>query len=300
MTLVVLAAGLGSRYGGLKQIEPFGPNGEFIIDYSVYDSITAGCDKVIFIIKEENLDDFRETIGRRIESSIKVDYAFQRMENIPANPFTALRQKPWGTTHALLSCKDKLLDDFIVINADDFYGRDSYLLVAEYLKSLPKDAVNEYCMPGYNVFETLSDHGEVARGVCKVDEKSFLKEITEQKRVLKSDGRAVYKDQEGTILPIEDSAVASMNFWGFRKSIFGFLQQSLEHFIRNPKIDLQKDELYLTNTIEHITNNNLGRVKVLNTPSEWFGVTYERDRNGVLENINKNILSGLYPKDLWS
>lgn len=299
MTLVIMAAGMGNRYGGLKQIDPIGPNGEFIIDYSIYDAVKAGCDRVVFIIKEENLEDFRETVGKRIEGSVKVEYAFQRMQDIPCGEIPSERKKPWGTTQAVLACKDIVKDSFMVINADDFYGKEAYKVVFDYLSALDKNTENKYCMPGYILKNTLSENGHVARGVCSADKNGFLSHIVERKKIMRNSGNVQFCDKKEVWHDIDENSIVSMNFWGFTPSAFGMLESGFESFLKNSETDLINDEYYLATVIGENIADNKCTVKVLETTAKWFGVTYKADKASVAGFIRALIDKGEYPNRLW-
>ena len=294
-----MAAGMGNRYGGLKQIDPIGPNGEFIIDYSIYDAIKAGCNHVVFIIKEENLEIFRETVGKRIEGRVKVEYAFQRMEDIPVGEVPPERKKPWGTTQAVLACKDIVKDAFMVINADDFYGFESYKVVFDYLSSLKTDEKDKYCMPGYILKNTLSENGHVARGVCRADKNGCLSHIVERKKIMRNDGRTQFCDNNGAWHDIDEDSIVSMNFWGFTPSAFRMLEEGFSSFLKDKSTDLSNDEYYLVSSIGEGINGKLCMVKVLSTSAKWFGVTYQADKALVAGYIQAHINNGDYPVKLW-
>jgi len=299
MTLVIMAAGMGNRYGGLKQIDPIGPNGEFIIDYSIYDAINAGCDRVVFIIKEENLEIFRETVGKRIEGKVKVEYAFQNKNDIPAGKVPLEREKPWGTSQAVLACRNIVKDSFMVINADDFYGSEAYRVVFNYLSSLGEEDKDKYCMPGYILKNTLSNNGHVARGICKADKNGCLSNIVERKKIMRNDGIAQYCDKKGVWHDIDEDSIVSMNFWGFTPSVFEKLESGFTAFLTNPETDLINDEYLLATSIgEGISNKNC-MVKVLCTSSKWFGVTYQEDKALVSGYLRDLINEGEYPENLW-
>lgn len=298
MTLFILAAGMGSRYGGLKQIDPFTENGEFIIDFSIYDAIKAGFDRVVFIIKEENYDIFRETVGKRIEGKIKVEYVFQKLdafvgeENIPEG-----RVKPWGTTHALLCASSVLDDPFAVINADDFYGRDAYMKVAEFLRNAEKD--NEFCMIGYRVGNTLTDNGSVARGVCNTVN-GKLDSIVERTKIYKTETGARFFEENGDPVDLAPNTVVSMNFWGFTPSVFKGLKRDFEIFKKEDVArDPLKSEALLPNSIGKMVKNGECTVDVLETSAKWFGVTYADDKPGTMARIRELIECGEYPNGLW-
>ena len=298
MTLFILAAGMGSRYGGLKQIDPFTENGEFIIDFSIYDAIKAGFDRVVFIIKEENYDIFRETVGKRIEGKIKVEYVFQKLdafvgeENIPEG-----RVKPWGTTHALLCASSVLDDPFAVINADDFYGRDAYMKVAEFLRNAKKD--NEFCMIGYRVGNTLTDNGSVARGVCNTVN-GKLDTIVERTKIYKTETGARFFEENGDPVDLAPNTVVSMNFWGFTPSVFKGLERDFEIFKKEDVArDPLKSEALLPNSIGKMVKNGECTVDVLETSAKWFGVTYADDKPGTMARIRELIECGEYHNGLW-
>lgn len=300
MTLLVLAAGMGSRYGGLKQIDPFTEDGEFIIDFSVYDAIKAGFDRVVFIIKEENLDDFRETIGKRIEDKIKVEYAFQALDKLvdPAK-IPAERTKPWGTNHAILCAKDVVGDDsFAVINADDFYGRDAYVKAAEFIKSAEKLEGRHYAMIGYRLGNTLTDKGSVARGVCETDGCGMLTDIVERTKIYK-EGDCGYFEENGEKVALGSDTVVSMNFWCFTSSLFEGAAKELDKFIDDPEREPLKSECFLPNVVGNLRREGYCDVKVIETSAKWYGVTYHEDKPGVVASIASLIESGEYPKGLW-
>lgn len=299
MTLVIMAAGMGSRFGGLKQVEPVGPNGEFIIDYSIYDAIKVGIDKIVFIIKEENYDLFRKTIGKRIESKVKVEYVFQKIENIPKGiQFPNERIKPWGTSHAILSCKDVVKDNFIVINADDFYGYESFKLVFDYMKNIPDDSYH-FSMAGYIVKNTLTVNGKVKRGICLTDKDNYLKIITESS-IGYEDNRLIAErlDNQKKVGVTEEQLV-SMNFFGFTPKIFNYLEDNFRAFFEKNKNNLEKCEYLIPDSIQEMIDQGICDLKVLKTPAIWHGVTYKEDKEELVASINKLIDSGVYPSNLW-
>lgn len=299
MTLVVLAAGMGSRYGGLKQIDPLGPNGEFIIDYSVYDAVRAGFDKVVFIIKRENYDLFRSTIGARLENTIKVEYAFQELTEEQAKLLPADRVKPLGTTHALLCARPYVNDNFAIINADDYYGVEAYRLAAEYLTAANKDETNHFCMVGYGLSATLTENGTVSRGICTATEEGFLASIIERTKIRVCGKDAEYLEgEEWNFLP--GNSIASMNFFGFTPRIFEYAEAELDRFLHDPATDLMKGECYLPTVAGISVKDGKCDLKVLVTPDNWFGVTYKEDRPVVVQNIKDLTDSGVYPAaGLW-
>lgn len=297
MTLFILAAGMGSRYGGLKQIDSFTENGEFIIDFSIYDAIKAGFDRVVFIIKKENYDIFRETVGQRIEGKIKVEYVFQELDKyVDADEIPEGRTKPWGTTHALLCGKHVLDDPFAVINADDFYGRDAFMKVAEFLRDAKND--NKFCMVGYRVGNTLTDNGSVARGVCNtVDGK--LDTIVERTKIYKTETGARFFDENNQPVDLAPNTVVSMNFWGFTPSVFNGLEKDFDTFKKNTEKDPLKSEALLPNSIGTMIKNGECTVDVLETSAKWFGVTYADDKPNTIARLRELIEAGEYPNGLW-
>ena len=298
MTLVVLAAGMGSRYGGLKQLDPIGMHGEFIIDFSVYDAIRAGFDKVVFIIKRENYDIFRETIGQRIENAIEVAYAFQEISTEEAALLPPERQKPLGTTHALLCAREHIRGPFAVINADDYYGVEAYRLAADYLRANEKDD-SHFCMVGYRLANTLTENGTVSRGICEKNENGKLVSITERTKIRRAGQDAEFLDADAWV-PVSGDSVASMNFFGFTERIFEYAERSLDAFLHDPKSDLLKGECYLPMTASESIQSGKCSLEVLVTPDSWFGVTYKEDRPLVVESIRTLFEKGVYPMDgLW-
>jgi hypothetical protein len=299
-TLLILAAGMGSRYGGLKQIDPVGPHGEAILDYSVHDALRAGFGKVVFVIRRQIEQAFRETVGTRFENQVQVDYVFQELDQLPPG-FTlpAGRVKPWGTTHALLSASDVIREPFAVINADDFYGAEGYQLLADYLRGSTED----YAMAGFLLRNTLSDFGSVARGVCKVDSGGFLEEIVELTHIERNgasghDRSARNTDATGLVTSLTGNEVVSMNMWGFMPAVFGQLRQQFERFLAQHGTEVSS-EIYLPNSVHALIHSGQARVKVLPTQGGWLGVTYREDRPHVVEGIARLIREGLYPERLW-
>lgn len=302
MTLLVLAAGMGSRYGGLKQIDPITEDGEFIIDFSVYDALKAGFNKVVFIIKEENYEAFKETIGTRIADKVEVGYAFQSLDQfVPADKIPAERTKPWGTCQAIL-CAEKALagDSFAVINADDFYGADAYRKAAAFIKEVEnKENNRSYCMVGYRLGNTLTDKGSVARGICETDENGKLKSIIERTKIFKTDKGARFDDENGVSVELAPDCLVSMNFWGFTNSFFAGAKKYFDEFIDDPTREPLKSECYLPNVVGQMKNGGYCDVTVLDTTAQWYGVTYHEDKPGVVAKINALIEAGEYPRGLW-
>ena len=301
MTLVILAAGMGSRYGGMKQIDPITDDGNFIIDFSIYDAIKSGFNKVIFIIKEENLNDFKETIGNRINKHIDVEYAFQRISDVPDwFEIPDNRIKPWGTTHAILSVSNIVNEPFAVINADDFYGRESFEILANHLNQYKSNSNKpQFCMAGYRLGNTITENGAVNRGVCNIDKNRHLVKIVETRGIKPSEnGLGEYSDGNKKITISLDTTV-SMNCWGFTPELFPYLKKEFEKFLIEIK-DLMKDESYLPSVVDVMIKNNACDVTVYNTNACWLGVTYAEDKPAVVAGINKMIKEGIYPEHLWN
>lgn len=296
--LVIMAAGMGSRYGGLKQIDPIGPNGEIIMDYSIYDAIKAGFNKVVFIIKEENYDIFRDTIGKRIEDRVETAYAFQSLGDIPQGfEIPQGRERPWGTGHAVLSCRRHIDGPFVVINADDFYGRASFETLYTYLMNLDEGDNHNYAMPGFILKNTLTDHGHVSRGVCEVDDKGFLVGIKEHTKIKKFPDSAMYKEGQEDWKRISQDSIVSMNMWGFTPSIFNELETGFSDFLNNAR-DLMTAEFFLPNLIGDLLKEGKIRVRVLPSKDRWYGITYREDKAMVEEAVRQMVDKGVYPYNL--
>ena len=295
LTLVILAAGMGSRFGGLKQVEPIGPNGEFIIDYSIYDAIQAGFTKVVFLIKDEIFDLFRETVGKRIEGKIPVAYAFQRIGDIPEwVNIPEERVKPWGTAHAVLCCKDEVDGNFVMINSDDFYGRDAFMKIAEYFNNANND---DYAMVSFRVANTMTENGSVKRGVCE-SENGLLTNITESS-IEKVDDKIIASPLDGSEpFEVEPNALVSMNFFGFTKRIFEKLERDFPVFFDKNKDNLLKCEYLIPDVVFEEINDGVN-VHVLESVDKWLGVTYREDKEYVVSEIAKLIDKGVYPNNLW-
>ncbi|MCG3149997.1 MAG: hypothetical protein PCFJNLEI_03464 [Verrucomicrobiae bacterium] len=293
-TLLVLAAGMGSRYGGLKQIDPVGPGGETIIDYSLYDALRAGFGKVVFVIRQDLEATFREVVGSKFEKRLPVAYAFQELHKLPAGfSVPTGRTKPWGTGHAILMAEDIIREPFAMINADDFYGADTFRVLADHLRQTRTDST-DYSMVGFTLRKTLSDHGTVARGVCQVDATGQLQKIVEMLKIEKTPTGA----RQGDTILTGDEAV-SMNFWGFTPTLFQHLRRELELFLKNHGHE-EKSELLIPTVINTLVNQGRAKCQVLRTTSSWFGVTYKEDRPIVVENIRQLIEHGDYPAKLWA
>lgn len=297
-TLVVLAAGIGSRYGGLKQIEAVGPNGAIVIDYSVYDAIRAGFDRVVCVIRRDIENDFRSIVASRFEKHIPVDYVFQDMADLPAGfSVPADRKKPWGTGHAVLACRDVVKSPFAVINADDFYGRRSYEALGQFLKGVQADS-SAYSMVGFTLRNTLSEHGHVARGVCEVDKNGLLTRVVERTHIEKTDTGARFTDADGSQLQLTGDEVVSMNMWGLTPMLFSHLQREFAVFLQK-NIANPKAEFFLPTVVDGLIHSGKATAKVLSTPEHWFGVTYPQDKAVVVEGIRALVAKGVYPEKLW-
>jgi hypothetical protein len=297
-TLFVLAAGMGSRYGGLKQLDGVGPSGETIMDYSIYDAVHAGFGKLVFVIRKSFEKDFREKIVKKYEHKIPVELVFQDLDNLPAGfSVPEGREKPWGTNHAVMMGKDVIHEPFAVINADDFYGRESYKVLADYLSELDNTR-NQYCMIGYRVGNTLSESGTVARGICETDAEGNLTGVVERTQVMRIDGEVKYKDENDQWISIPDNTPVSMNMWGFTPDYF---EHSEKYFVEFLKKNIQnpKAEFFIPLVVNELIVNNTAKVKVLDTPSKWFGVTYAEDRPGVVAKLQQLVDDGVYPSPLW-
>jgi len=300
-TLVIMAAGMGSRYGGLKQIEPVGPNGEIIMEYSIYDAIKAGFSKVVFIIKKEIEETFRGVIGKKIEGLVDVEYVYQRIEDVPLGfSVSKERSKPWGTGHAVLSAKDAVKTPFAVINADDFYGANTYKLLNNFLTSNEDAEDNyKYCMVGFVLENTLTENGHVARGICNVDKAGNLIDIHERTKIMKFGDEAKYTEDEKNWVVIPKSSIVSMNTWGFNQSIFKELEEGFVVFLKKSKENILKTEYYLPSVVDNLIKAGNTNVKVLSTTDKWYGVTYKEDKPIVKKSIADMVLTKKYPQLLW-
>ena len=296
LTLVVMAAGMGSRYGGLKQIEPIGPNGEFIIDYSVYDAKRAGFTKIVFIIKKELEKIFKETIGARIEGKIDVDYVIQDINNLPVNIDLSKREKPLGTAHAIYCCKDYVTTPFAIINADDFYGYDAYKKMADFLNNNPQ---NEYSLMGYIVKNTFTENGSVKRGICK-EKNGYLTEIIESKIERQNNELIATPLDKDETFKIDENQLVSMNMLGFTLDFFPYLEKKVKEFLTDKNTNLEKDETLIPCVVQEGIKENKAKVRVIKTTATWYGVTYKEDKEYVVNGINSLIKSGEYPNDLWN
>ena len=298
--LVVMAAGMGSRYGGLKQMDPVGPSGEVIIDYSIFDAISAGFEKVIFIIKEEMENDFKSLIGNKVSDKIKVEYVFQKLTDIP-NGFEVPegRVKPWGTCHAIWSAR-KLIDGaFAVINADDYYGKEAFKTVYDFLNDENTNE-NHHCMVGYNLENTLTENGHVARGVCETSDDNFLVGIIERLRVEKKDGKIMFTEDGEAWEEIQEGTTVSMNLWGFRPGIVNDIEEGFKVFLGKLKnSDPLKTEYFLPAVVGELLQSKKACFEVLRSKDKWFGVTYKEDKPMVVKAISDMVSKGIYPNKLF-
>ena len=297
-TLLIMAAGMGSRFGGLKQIEPVGPSGEFIIDYSIYDAVKAGFNKVVFVIKKENFDIFKETVGNRVSRHIKVEYAFQDMDDLPAGFSRPVdREKPWGTSHAILSAKNLISGPFAIINADDFYGRDAYYVMSDFLDK--EFSTNTYCVVGYKIKNTLSNNGSVKRGVCH-EENGFLTELIESKVEMVGNDIVASPLNGAPSFNITPDTLVSMNMLGFNTSIFNYIEDNFPKFLLDNKDNILKCEYLIPDTVFDAMKNGFASVKLLSTTAKWQGITYREDKQLVVDEIKKLVDEGVYPEKLWN
>ena len=299
ITLVIMAAGMGSRYGGLKQIDPVGDNGEIILDYSVYDAIEAGFDKVIFVIKHEIEEDFKAIMQGKFEDKIKVDYAYQNISNLPEG-YTAPegRVKPWGTGHAVLACEGMIDGPFAVINADDYYGKETFSLIYNELKNTKAD--NEFCMVGFKVENTLTENGHVARGVCQTNADGYLTDIVERTKIAIRDGKIMFTEDDGeSWTELQRGSTVSMNCWGFSNMMLTELKARFAAFLDRNKDNMLKCEYFLPFVVDELLKAGKVCVKVLDTTEKWYGVTYKEDKQAVVDALRNKVAQGVYPEKLW-
>ncbi len=298
-TLLIIAAGMGSRYGGLKQIDPVGPNGEIIIDYSMYDAVRAGFDKVVFVIRHYFEDAFKEKVGSKLDGLVETAYAYQELESfLEGFHLPPGREKPWGTGHAVLVAKDVVNEPFAVINADDYYGAEAYRIMAERLDTMHASADNDYAMVGYILRNTLSEYGKVSRGVCECDDQMFLKKVQERTDIRKNNGDIVYIDKNRNEHRLTGDEIVSMNLWGFSPDIFGHLQAQFTDYLKDHAGE-NKSEFYIPSAVDELVQKGIKKVKVLKTHDTWFGVTYREDKEIAQSCINNLIQDGVYPRNLW-
>ena len=301
-TLVVMAAGIGSRFGGgIKQLEPVGPNGEIIMDYSIYDAMEAGFDKVVFVIRKDLEKDFREIIGNRIEKKVEVAYAFQEVDDIPEafKEKFAERTKPWGTGQAILCCKDVVKEPFLVINADDYYGKEAYVKVHDYLvQEQPKDGKLHICMAGFRLGNTLSDNGSVTRGICNI-ENGQLTGVTETHDIFKTATGAESRNADGSVQELDVKYLVSMNMWGLTPDFMEILEKGFAEFLSGLAPEDTKKEYLLPELVDHLIKNESAEVDVLETKDTWFGVTYQEDKETVMSAFKNLTEAGIYPQGLY-
>ena len=298
-TLFVLAAGMGSRYGGLKQLDGLGPNGETIMDYSIFDAIRAGFGKIVFVIRRDFEQDFRDKVLSKYENHIPTELVFQAIDDLPAG-FTcpAERTKPWGTNHAVLMGKDVIKEPFAVINADDFYSRDAFAVMGKWLSELPEGSTGKYSMVGFRICNTLSENGTVARGVCAKNEANMLTDVVERTEIMRVDGIISYKDENGEWVPVGEETPVSMNFWGFTPDYFQYSEEQFIDFLK-VNADKPKAEYFIPLVVDNLINSGKATCEVLDTTAKWFGVTYAADRPGTVEKIQSLVDAGEYPAKLF-
>jgi choline kinase len=297
-TLFVLAAGMGSRYGGLKQLDGLGPNGETIMDYSIYDAIRAGFGKIVFVIRSSFEQDFKAAVVDKYKGLIDTDIVFQELNKVPeGSSYNTEREKPWGTNHAVLMGKDAIKEPFAVINADDFYGQESFAILADFLRSVVGKK-NEYCMVGYRVGNTLSESGAVSRGVCMVDDNQLLQNVVERTHIEEKGGKIVFVDEKGDEVVLAANTPVSMNMWGFTPDYFDYSVEAFKKFLAEDGQKL-KSEFYIPLAVNDLIVAKKVTCKVLDTPSKWFGVTYAEDRPQVVIKINELVRKGSYPEKLY-
>ncbi len=297
---MVLAAGMGSRYGGLKQMDPMGPNGETVLDYSVFDALRAGFGRVVFVIRRDFEQAFRDGVGAKFCDRIEVEYAFQSLEDLPEGYVVPVgREKPWGTAHAIRAARDLVNGPFAVINADDFYGRDSYQQLGDFL-STPKDEAGlaHFAMVGFELRKTLSDFGSVARGICQSNANGFLESVVEMTKIFKTESGAENREEGAAPIALTGNELVSMNMWGFTPSLVGLLETKFQEFLAAKGTE-PKSECYIPMVVDELIKEGKADVRMLATASEWFGVTYREDKPLVMESIRRLIDAGEYPERLW-
>ncbi len=298
-TLLVLAAGIGSRYGGLKQIDPVGPNGEAILDYSIYDAVRAGFAKVIFVLRKDIETEFKQSIGNRFAGVVPVEYVFQELANLPSGfSVPEGRVKPWGTGHAILAARDVIDEPFAVINADDFYGRAGHHLLFKYLSTANDGDCADYAMVGYTLRNTLSDFGSVARGICECDRDGFITRVVERTTIFRDGDDARYAESDGSETTLSGDTLVSMNFWGFTPSIFDQLASAFRDFMSKQGSDLSS-EFFIPSVVGDLVDRGVAKVTMLENSDTWFGVTYREDKATVTKNIRKLVNAGRYPEKLF-
>jgi choline kinase len=297
-SLVILAAGIGSRYGSLKQLDKIGPSDETIIDYSIYDALHAGFDKVVFVIRQSLEKDFKDVFLKKLKNKIPIEYVLQDLKNVDGIVVPGERTKPWGTGHAVMITEEKIKGPFAVINADDFYGRSAFQFLVRYYENWSPDYENDYCMVGYEIGKTLSEHGAVSRGVCKADRFHNLVEVIEQRHIERRPQGIAYKNDAGQFQKLSDETMVSMNFWGFAPSFFRYLKIGFKEFIadygKNPNA-----EFYIPTMVNALVKSKRASVKILNCKEEWIGMTYKQDKKQVMAKIRELVDKKVYPENLW-
>ena len=296
-TLVILAAGMGSRYGGTKQLDAISENGETIMDFSLFDAIEAGFTKVVFIVRKDILEEVKTEFGSKLEGKVQVDYAIQETTKVPAKYGDNERTKPWGTAHALLVAKDMIKDNFCVINADDFYGLDAFKTIISHLKEANESSTN-YAMVGYPIYNTLSENGSVSRGETFADENNNLQQIIERTAITKKDTEIVFENEEGNEEIMSNDTIVSMNFFGFTPTFLTFLDSEFELFLEKNYQEL-KAEFFLPSVVDHLIHRGEATMKVLSTDAKWMGVTYKEDKEVVVGKVKELIAQSVYPPKLW-
>ncbi|PKQ44471.1 nucleotide-diphospho-sugar transferase [Confluentibacter flavum] len=296
-TLVILAAGMGSRYGGLKQIDSFTPEGDTIIDFSLYDALSAGFGKFVFIIRKSFENEFKKIFNKKLEGKAEIVYVYQELDCVPNKYVNPERTRPWGTGHALLMAKDAVSENFAIINADDFYGKEAFEIMAKSLSEMDVNSYNFNTM-AYLLKNTLSDYGFVSRGECQVSETGFLIDVTERTHIERINGKIMRENDEGDLIPIDENSVVSMNFWGFTPKCFEFGSRLFETFLEANKENL-KAEFYIPSIVKEILKSNMATVEVLKSNAKWFGVTYQEDKEIVEKAIGMLKKNKVYPRNLW-
>lgn len=299
-TLYILAAGMGSRYGGLKQLDTLGPQGQTIMDYSIFDAVRAGFGKIVFVIRHDFEEDFRKIVLSKYEGHVPVDVVFQSIDKLPEGfEVPAERTKPWGTNHAVLMAKDVIKEPFAVVNADDFYGRDAYEVMAKYLSALSPDDRGRYCMVAFRLGNTMTENGSVSRGVCTVDKDGKLTDVVERTAIAYDENHEPYfTDADGSKHHLSPDTLVSMNFWGFTPDYFNYSEREFVNFLKK-SIGIPKSEFYIPSVVDVLIKSGEATVDVLDTTSQWFGVTYAEDRPGVVANFKALYEAGEYPERLF-
>ncbi|TVQ87520.1 MAG: nucleotidyltransferase [Bacteroidetes bacterium] len=299
ITLLVLSAGMGSRYGGLKQLDHVGPSGETIMDYSIYDAINAGFNKIVFVIRHSFEKEFREKFIEKLRGKAELRLAFQELDNIPDGiEYHPEREKPWGTAHAVWTARKLITGPFAMINADDFYGREAFVTMADFLKKKQTATDNQYAMCGYKLIKTLSEYGSVSRGVCSIKD-SYLETVEEHTHIRISGNGDIINRQDGFEKILDSESIVSMNFWGFTPGLFRFLDEKLRKFLHHNSMEL-KSEMYIPFVVDELIKEKNAVVEVLDCDAQWFGITHKEDKAKAVSNLSKLIEESVYPENLWS